>query len=176
MKRILLLVFLIFALTSCQNTAPRRPINKSKTSFLTSSAQRNKMLLAREEDMLKKAVLADSFFDFNRSETGYFFAYKKQANLKLPLPQKGELVHFEYQVATLDNRLLYDRAEMGKNSYAIDQEDLLPALREGLRIMREGDVVVFLFPSYLCFGYQGDGHKIEINQPLRFTIWRLSNP
>jgi FKBP-type peptidyl-prolyl cis-trans isomerase len=36
--------------------------------------------------------------------------------------------------------------------------------------MKSGDVAVFLFPSYLCFGYQGDGDKIGINQPLRFTI------
>jgi FKBP-type peptidyl-prolyl cis-trans isomerase len=33
-----------------------------------------------------------------------------------------------------------------------------------------GEIGVFLFPSYLCYGYQGDGEKIGINQPLRFTI------
>ena len=39
--------------------------------------------------------------------------------------------------------------------------------------MTGGDVAVFLFPSYLCFGYLGDGEKIGINQPLRFTIEML---
>lgn len=36
-----------------------------------------------------------------------------------------------------------------------------------------GEVVVFLFPSYLCYSYQGDADKIGVNQPLRFTIERL---
>jgi len=36
--------------------------------------------------------------------------------------------------------------------------------------MKENEVVVFLFPSYLCYGYQGDGEKIGMNQPLKFTI------
>jgi FKBP-type peptidyl-prolyl cis-trans isomerase len=40
-------------------------------------------------------------------------------------------------------------------------------------MMRTGEVVVFLFPSYLCYGYQGDEDKIGVNQPLRFTIERL---
>jgi FKBP-type peptidyl-prolyl cis-trans isomerase len=57
--------------------------------------------------------------------------------------------------------------------YAVDQEDLLPALREAIRMMRPEEVVVFLFPSYLCYGYQGDGEKIGVNQPLRFTVERL---
>ena len=59
--------------------------------------------------------------------------------------------------------------------YFVDEENLLPALREGIRLMKSGEIVSFLFPSYLCFGYQGDGEKIVNNQPLRFTIERLIN-
>jgi hypothetical protein len=69
--------------------------------------------------------------------------------------------------------VIYSFEEVGSVEYAIDQDDLLPALREGLRLLRPRDVVVFLFPSYICYGYQGDGDKIGINQPLRFIIERL---
>jgi len=72
--------------------------------------------------------------------------------------------------------MIYDQKSLGTVEYAVDQEDLLPALREALRIMKADEVVVFLFPSYLCYGYQGDGEKIGINQPLRFTIERLKTP
>jgi len=47
---------------------------------------------------------------------------------------------------------------------------LIPALREGVKYLRPEEIGVFLFPSYLCYGYRGDGEKIGINQPLRFTI------
>ena len=39
--------------------------------------------------------------------------------------------------------------------------------------MRPNEIVVFLFPSYLCYGYQGDGNKVGASQPLRYTIERL---
>ena len=66
--------------------------------------------------------------------------------------------------------MLYDRETLGRVSYQVDEEDILPALREGVKLMKVGEVVVFLFPSYLCYSYQGDGEKIGINQPLRFEI------
>ena len=52
----------------------------------------------------------------------------------------------------------------------IDKDDILPALREGVKVLREGETAKFLFPSFLCYGYIGDFNKIGINQPLIITI------
>ena len=68
---------------------------------------------------------------------------------------------------------MYSYKELGTVEYYVDEENILPALREGIRLMKSGEIVSFLFPSYLCYGYQGDGQKIGNNQPLRFTIERL---
>jgi len=59
---------------------------------------------------------------------------------------------------------------LGEVSFFLDQKNLIPALREGVKYLRPEEIGVFLFPSYLCYGYRGDGEKIGINQPLRFTI------
>ena len=173
MKPLFLILLLSLLFQFCTDAQPRKPINKSKTSFLNNSAQRNKALLAREESLLKMAAEQDSAFSFQLTATGFLYAYQHVENSESPLPVKGEKVKFEYQIETLDQKVLYSRSTLGVTEYATDEEDFLPALREGLRLMREGDIVVFLFPSYLCYGYQGDGDKIKINQPLRFTIWRL---
>ena len=60
--------------------------------------------------------------------------------------------------------------ELGKVNYLVDKEDLLPALRQGVKKLRQHEIGVFLMPSFLAYSYQGDEDKIEINQPLRFTI------
>ena len=60
--------------------------------------------------------------------------------------------------------------ELGEVNYLVDKEDLLPALRYAIKELKETEIGVFLMPSFLGFGYQGDGDKIGINQPLRFTI------
>jgi gliding motility-associated peptidyl-prolyl isomerase len=170
-----LIAILLLCNYSCSEIIPRHPLNKKKVTFLNQSAHRNKKLFTHEEQELREAASRDSLLNFNSTEAGFLYAYKKQVNKSLDTPQKGELVRFQYQIEDLNNKVIYDKNMLGIVEYSIDQEDLLPGLREGLRIMKTGEVVVFLFPSYLCYGYQGDGEKISANQPLRFTIERLSN-
>lgn len=175
MKTIGLLVFSI-CFFSCAQIEPRMPLNKGRTVFLNSSALRNKQLLVQEEKMLLESAKKDSLLNFIKSEAGYLYAYLEKTAINEPLPQKGDQVRFQYQIEDLQKNIIYDKESLGIVNYAIDEEELLPGLREALRIMRPNEVVVFLFPSYLCFSYQGDGDKIGISQPLRFTIERLKSP
>ena len=169
-------LFLLICFFSCSQIKPRSPLNKERTVFLSSSALRNKQLLLRDEILILESALKDSLLNFKKSEAGYLYAYKKKTTIKLPQPKKGDKVRFQYQIEDLQRNVLYDKKSLGIVNYSIDEEELLPALREALRIMRSDEVVVFLFPSYLCYSYQGDGDKIGINQPLRFIIERFKSP
>ena len=164
------MVFLTF---SCYQENARYPIDHRKKSFLNNSAERNKLILAREEVMIKKALEKESSLSFSLSEKGFFYAYIKKSFDKTSLPVKGEKVVFKYQIQDLEKKILYGYKELGPVEYYVDEENLLPALREGIRLMKSSEIILFLFPSYLCYGYQGDGQKIGNNQPLRFTIERL---
>ena len=171
--RVSLSLFILLFVFSCAENQARYPLNKKKEVFLNSSAERNKTLLAREEYLIKTAAKKDNSLNYQVSEAGFLYAYVKSSDAKLPLPFKGTKVRFQYEIEDLNKNMLYNKTTLGIVTYSIDQEDLLPGLREGLRMMRTGEVVVFLFPSYLCYGYQGDEDKIGVNQPLRFTIERL---
>ena len=171
--RIFAFFFLIIASYSCEDIKVRYPLNKKKDLFLKSSADRNRALFAREEFLIKKAAKLDSTIRYHISEAGFLYANIKSINEKSQLPIKGEKIRFKYQIEDLEKNIIYSYKELGIIDYVVDQENLLPALREGIRIMRPGEVVVFLFPSYLCYSYQGDDDKVGVNQPLRFTIERL---
>ena len=69
---------------------------------------------------------------------------------------------------------MIEHGKLGTINFLVDQEDLIPAIREGVKFLSEGDSGIFLFPSHLCYGYQGDREKIGSNQPLRITINLLS--
>ena len=102
---------------------------------MSTSAQRNKNLLKKEEQLLKSIASRDSLLNFESSESGFLFAYKKQNSQKNAFPKKRELVRFQYQIEDLEQNIIYSFEELGPVTYAIDQEDLLPALREGLRLL-----------------------------------------
>lgn len=140
---------------------------------MISSAQRNKNLFKKEAQLLKEAAKKDSLYNYKISESGFLYRYIEISSQTISFPSKGEVIRFQYQIEDLNKNIIYSFEELGPVEYAIDQEDLLPALREGLRLLRPDDIAVFLFPSYLCYSYQGDNQKIGINQPLRFIIKRL---
>jgi len=48
----------------------------------------------------------------------------------------------------------------------MEQEELFSGLREGLKLMKTGETITFLFPSQKAFGYYGDDNKIGINMPI----------
>ena len=129
--------------------------------------------MAREELMIRKSANYDSIFTFLNSQKGFLYAYVKKVSENEPLPQKGTRLRFTYKIEDLNKKILYTKNELGIVDYLVDKENILPALREGVKIMRPKEIVVFLFPSYLCFGYQGDGNKVGVSQPLRYTIERL---
>ncbi|MGB1020232.1 MAG: gliding motility-associated peptidyl-prolyl isomerase GldI [Flavobacteriaceae bacterium] len=161
---------LLFVAVGCSAPQPRKPLNKSINAFLQQSAKRNKILLAAEQKQIAEVIATEKKEAYFPSKKGFWYRYKNKDDSGSTFPIKGDLVKFQYAIYTLKGDLLYDAATLGAVRYQVDQEDLLPALREGIKIMKAGEVVVFLFPSYLCYSYQGDGDKIGINQPLRFEI------
>ena len=169
--KFLFLLIVIFCF--CSENKVRYPLNKEKKTFLSNSAARNKILLAREELMIKRSANKDSLFTFYNSQKGFLYAYVKKVSEKKPLPQKGTRLRFSYKIEDLNKKTLYNKNELGIVDYVVDKDNILPALREGVRLMRPKEIVVFLFPSYLCYGYQGDGNKVGVSQPLRYTIERL---
>ena len=52
----------------------------------------------------------------------------------------------------------------------MDQEEIFTGLREGLKLMKTGETVTFLFPSQKAYGYYGDQNKIGVNVPLMCEV------
>ncbi|MBN96495.1 MAG: gliding motility-associated peptidyl-prolyl isomerase GldI, partial [Flavobacteriaceae bacterium] len=60
--------------------------------------------------------------------------------------------------------------ETEEKSYYMEQQDLLPGLREGLKLMKRGEKMTFIFPSQLAYGFYGDNDKIGPDTPLIYEV------
>lgn len=166
MKR-LGLVFLI--LIACESPRARNPLNAKKSSFIQSSIDRNKKINALQDRYIKETIAKDSSKVYQNNPSGFWYAFlRKTKNRSLPV--RGDEVSFSYKISTLEGEILYDEMDLGEVNYLVDKEDLIAALRLGVKVLSVGEAATFLFPSHLCYGYQGDGDKIGINQPLRYTL------
>ena len=89
-------------------------------------------------------------------------------------PKSGDEVEFFYNILDLDGNDIYKDDNLNPLKYIVDKEEIIPALRYGIKELKVEESGVFLMPSYLCFGYQGDGEKIIPNQPLIIQINLIS--
>jgi len=169
MKNNFIIVFLAIAFFSCGQNVPRKPIVRKTSSFLKESISFNKSLIAEEEKAFESYKSNDSLNSYITSTNGFSYKIEKKSTSNY-FPKFGDNLSFTYDVYNLRDEIIYSSKEIGIQKYYVDQQEIVEGLRNGLKLMNEGDVVTFLFPSHKVFGYLGDQKKIEINQPLIYKV------
>lgn len=169
MKIKLLITGVILCLISCGNPVPRKPVVRKTSSFMKESVLYNKSLNEAEENAFEALMKNDSLHEYKTSPSGFWYALTKKSNNSY-FPKFGDKVQYSYQVYTINNELIYDFNDIGTKTYVVDQQEIEEGLRNGLKLMNEGDEATFLFPSHKMYGYVGDDNKIDINQPLIYKV------
>ena len=169
MKHSFILIIFTIITYSCANNAPRRPVVRKTSSFMNESVSFNKSLIAEEEDAFKMLMKRDSLSTYITSPNGFWYKLERKDSI-MYLPKFGDKLSYTYEVYTINDHIIYSFDEVGKQLYVVDQQEIIQGLRDGLKLMNEGDFVTFLFPSHKVYGYLGDQKKIGINQPLIFKV------
>jgi gliding motility-associated peptidyl-prolyl isomerase len=166
-KRILFVFLVTLLAFSCkQPQEARRPISHSSGSFMKKSVERNKQLIASEEGQIDALIKSNPKVKYIASSNGYWYAYVRQNKLDTITPKKGDVAFFDYEIKDLKGKIIYSAAELRPQTYAVDKQNIMTGLREGIKLMHKKETMIFLFPSHIAYGYHGDDKKIGTNQPL----------
>ena len=160
-------------IASCVQTKSRDPINSSRKSFLNKSIDRNIDIQTKEKIIFQKIIERDSKSKYIVSDKGYYFKILNSSKKNLK-PKSGDQVEFIYNIFDVEGNDLYIDDNLQQIKYFVDKEEIIPALRYGIKELRVGEIGTFLMPSFLGYGYQGDGEKINPNQPLIIEINLIS--
>ncbi len=129
----------------------------------------NKTINEIEENNFKEIISLDSLNIYIPSSLGFWYTILNKSNEDY-FPKPADKVVYTYEVFDLNNSKIYSEDEVGIKEYVVDKQEIIEGLRDGLKLMNEGDVVKFLFPSYKLYGYLGDANKIDINQSLIYKV------
>lgn len=163
--------FVVFLVFSCKNIEPRRPIDpKPSTTIFEEAIEESKKINKIEEEAIANFIKADTTNIYIQSPKGFWYTYVNQVNDSLPTPQKGDEVTIQYNIARLNDSIVYSYEDLGLKKYVIDKEDFISGLQKGLKLMKTGETITFVIPSYNAFGVTGDGNEIGINETLKSTV------
>jgi gliding motility-associated peptidyl-prolyl isomerase len=165
------LFLVVFSCFSCSKIVPRKPINpKPSTTLYLDALKQNKVLNKLENEKILQEILKDSTKVYLQSSNGFWYTYINKIAEDLPTPKQGDQVVLTYDISDLKDNIIYSKEELGIKNYIVDQEDFISGLQKGIKLMKTGETITFVIPSYSAFGIAGDAHKIGINQSIKSTV------
>ncbi|AWH85574.1 gliding motility-associated peptidyl-prolyl isomerase GldI [Flavobacterium album] len=171
MKKIIALLLLMGALiTGCSQQQARQPLNRTSGTFMKESIERNKKLVANEESQIDSIIKSDPKIKYIASAKGYWYHYDIENTTDTITPKRGDVAYFDYEIKDIKGNIIYSETELRPQVYYVDKQNIMMGLRDGIKLMNEGEKVTFLFPSHMGFGYHGDNNKIGTNEPLICTV------
>lgn len=160
----------MLAFLSCKNPEARQPISVKTGSFIDQSVERNRKINSEQQEQIQQIIKNNPDTAYLASQNGFWYFYNISVENDSILPKFGDIVNFNYIVSDFNNNTIYTEEELKTQNYAMDQEELFSGLREGLKLMKAGETITFLFPSDKAYGYYGDENKIETNIPLKCKV------
>jgi gliding motility-associated peptidyl-prolyl isomerase len=165
-----LVLFGALSILACKSPEARWPVTQKSGSYINESIKRNQKIVAAQEEIIQQIIEADSSNNYISSPNGFWYYYNKKDTVAGYTPKFGDEVNFDYDLRALNGTVIYSEEELETRTYVMDKEKLFSGLREGLKLMQEGETVTFLFPSHKAFGYYGDKNKIGADVPVISTV------
>lgn len=172
MNRLFFILLSLALLQACKSPEARYPVQQNSGEYIDASITRNKNLIEEEEKLIEAVMAAHPERDYIASDNGFWYFYNVKDSIGSPTAKFGDRVAFSYSLSDLDGNSIISAKENGIQEYYIDQtnQELITGVRQGLKLMREGEQVTFLFPSHKAFGYYGIHNKIGANVPIMSTV------
>ena len=176
MKFRILYLFVFFGVISCSKQEARRPISASSSGLLESTTALLKKINTIEEIKIKNYIKKDSLHDYIRSSYGFWYHYIDKKQTDTITPSKEDVVSLTYDILDLSDQILYSKEFIGVKEYIVDKEDFIPGLQYGIKLMKEGESIKFIIPSFNAFGVLGDENKIGMNTSIisRVTLININ--
>lgn len=166
MKIIAQIFITLLVCIGCSQQQARKPISKTDGSFIKESIERNKVLIAAEEKLIDSIIKVDTLKQYIASNKGYWYKYEVKIEENTVFPKRGDIAYFDYEINNLNSDNIYSFEDLKPQEYVVDKQNIMMGLRDGIKLMKKGETVTFLFPSHMAFGYHGDDNKINPNEPL----------
>lgn len=164
-------ILLVFALSlACNAPEARRPVSQSSGSFIKASVDRNQELVAQQEAAIKEVISKDTTGVYTASSYGFWYLKTAVDSTRNYTPKFGDRLRFDYQIEDIYGNLIYSEQDLSPRDYVVDQQQLISGLREGLKLMQQGESMILYLPSYKAYGYYGDENKIGVNYPLKIKV------
>ena len=172
LKSFLFILTSFFLFTSCDNIQehPRKEVSVKRSKIIASPIERNFNIDNKEEEIIKKYISQNPNLHFRKNSDSFWYTYRNRNVKDSITPTSNDSLVYTYSILNFNKDTIYSEEMIGKKSYIVDNQEILPIFKYTLELMKKGESITVLTPSSLAYSYLGDNDKITKNQPLILNI------
>ncbi|BAV94939.1 FKBP-type peptidyl-prolyl cis-trans isomerase [Ichthyobacterium seriolicida] len=160
-------LIICISFSSCvNNNTPRLAKNKNLDNNWSNSITFAKKIFSQEDKKILKYLEDNDLSGFERTHDGFWFRIEGERTA----PSSKSEVIIEYSVLSMNGDEVYEKRNQ---SVLLNKTDIIQGLNDGLKLMNEGEIFTFIFPSYKAYGLYGDGNKVLPNTSLMYKVTLL---
>lgn len=161
-------ILVAFFLISCSDKQDRGSTKKLSQKQITEKLVEANIATIETENQQIDELIVSKAWKMNETPTGLRFQIVEKGNGENASLSK--MVRFEYDVKLISGEEIYSSAKTGPKEFRIGSGGVESGLEEGILLLKLGDKVRFIIPSYLAHGLSGDQDKIPPKATLIYTV------
>lgn len=120
-----------------------------------------------------EAYLKKYGYTYTKTESDLFVVHTKQGKGKSPVTNNSLTI--DYQLSFINEKIIENSYSKTEKPYiTLGQNQVVPGLEEGLKLMKEGGYAKIIVPSSLGYSFKGRGTTIPPYTVLMFDIGIIS--
>ena len=159
---------LIVVLGSCNGKKNAAPVQNLSQDQVTEKLVEANIAAVEVENKQIDQLIAARGWKMVKTATGLHYQVLENGNG--PVATAGKVARFEYEVQLITGETIYSSGKTGPKEFRIGSGGVESGLEEGILLLKTGDKVRFIIPSYLAHGLSGDQDKIPPKATLIYTL------
>jgi FKBP-type peptidyl-prolyl cis-trans isomerase FkpA len=162
---ILLIILLVFSLSSCGNKHNQG--NQASRPGKGEMADLNRYLVQKDRERIKNYIERKNL-NMKETATGLWYQILKDGTGKNFTD--NDKVVMDYECSLLDGTRCYSSKELGPKEAIVGRGDIEQGLNEGLKLLKPGAEAIFIIPPFLAFGFVGDRKMIPSRSVIVYNV------
>lgn len=157
-------------LNSCQENTFQSMPKPARNDAYGTLMEAQRIAVQQESDALC-SFIARSGWPMQETPTGlWYYIYRTTAPIPPSPIGQGDIVKVEYRLQLLNGEVIASYLGEKMKTIVVGHSDIEAGLTEALLLLHPGDCAKVLIPSYLGYGFSGDGIRVPSGASLLYDL------
>lgn len=162
-------MFILISCSGCQDSKPEKKPKLDNAILKEKMIESNKHITRFENNQIENYIERRGWKDMKSLSAGLRL-WEYEPGKGSSIQDEGDRVSLKYTLELINGVQVYSSEADGIKTFTTGKAEVEKGLEEAVLLLRKGSKAKIIIPSYLGFGFLGDGNKIPRQAVLIYDV------